>query len=152
MKSTLFFIMISFTACVSFGQTSNDKTSVAKVVSDFQEDFNDGSFKKANLYTTKDWQHLNPNGGISIGRENVLKEVRAVHQGFLKGVSMKTESIAIYFISPTVAIANVIHKMGNFTTPDGKLHTNERQIKTYIIVKEKRKWLLTHDQNTVISR
>ncbi|MES2418868.1 MAG: SgcJ/EcaC family oxidoreductase [Bacteroidota bacterium] len=150
MKSLMSFIVIIFIACNSSAQTTHDKALVRKVVSDFQNDFNKGNFKNASLYTTKNWEHLNPGGGISIGRENVLKEVRVVHEKFLKGVSMTTESITIRFIAPTVAIADVIHKMSNFTTPDGKLHVNERQIKTYIMVKEKGKWLLTQDQNTVI--
>jgi hypothetical protein len=31
-------------------------------------------------------------------------------------------------------------------------HEKERQLKTYIVVRQKGKWLLTHDQNTVIAR
>jgi hypothetical protein len=28
---------------------------------------------------------------------------------------------------------------------------NERQLKTYVLVKQEGKWLLTHDQNTIIA-
>jgi uncharacterized protein (TIGR02246 family) len=65
---------------------------------------------------------------------------------------MKIISLEIRFLSPTVAVADVIHLVDNFTTPDGKKHINEQNIKTYIVVKDKGKWLLTHDHNTVISQ
>ena len=37
------------------------------------------------FYTTIDWVHINPGGGITRGREDVLREVRAIHQTMLKG-------------------------------------------------------------------
>lgn len=133
------------------GQDSKDRESVNNVIIEFQNDFNEGSFANASSYSTADWEHINPNGGISKGRDNVLKEVRAVHQSFLKGVKMKIETVEIRFLTPTVAVADVIHLLDNFTTPDDKIHIHERQIKTYIIIKQEDKWLLTHDHNTVIS-
>jgi uncharacterized protein (TIGR02246 family) len=132
------------------GQGLQDKEAVRKVIIAFQDDFSDGSFKNAAAYSTIDWEHINPGGGIDKGRDSVLKTVRAVHQTFLKGVTMQVESMAIRFLTPDVAIADVVHKLGNFTTPDGIKHENERQIKTYVVVNRKGKWLLAHDHNTVI--
>ena len=145
----LFLTIISSTS--SFGQNSQNEQLVKNVVLAFQDDFNEGGFKNATLYTTADWVHINPGGGITKGREEVLKEVRAVHQTFLRGVVLTTESIAIRFLTPTVAIADVIHKSSEYELPQGVKHQNERQMKTYIIVKRKNKWLLTLDQNTVIA-
>ena len=135
----------------SFGQNSQNTQLVKNVVLAFQDDFNEGRFKNAKLYTTADWEHINPGGGITKGREEVLKEVRAVHQTFLKGVSMTIESIEIRFLTPTVAIANVVHIISEYELPQGVKHQNERQIKTYVIVKRQNVWLLTLDQNTVIA-
>ena len=147
------FFLLATLSCLSFvgkGQSSQDKKAVKKVVIAFQEDFNEGSFKNANNYSTTDWRHINPGGGIDKGRDSVLKTVRAVHQTFLKGVTMRIESMDIRFITPDVAIADVIHNVDNYTTPDGIKHENERHIKTYVVVKKKGKWLLTQDHNTVI--
>lgn len=132
------------------GQNPRNEQLVKNVVLAFQDDFNEGGFKKAEFYTTKDWEHINPGGGITKGREAVLKEVRAVHQTFLKGVSLTIESITIRFLTPTVAIADVVHKSSDYEFPEGVKHQNERQRKTYIIVKKQNKWLLTLDQNTFI--
>lgn len=150
MKTFLLVTMMSSLSLLCKGQSSQDKEAVKNVVISFQEDFNEGSFKNAASYSTVDWEHINPGGGIDKGRDSVLKTVRAVHQTFLKGVTMRIESMDIRFITPDVAIADVIHQVGNYTTPDGVKHENERHIKTYVVVKKKGKWLLTQDHNTVI--
>lgn len=150
MKAFLLLTTMSFLSFLSKGQSSQDKEAVKKVVFVFQQDFNEGSFKNATAYSTVDWEHINPGGGIDKGRDSVLKTVRAVHQTFLKGVTMRIESMDIRFITSDVAIADVIHKVDNYTTPDGIKHENERHIKTYVVVKKKGKWLLAQDHNTVI--
>ena len=150
MKAFFILITMSLLSFVGKGQSSQDKETIKKVVNAFQEDFNDGGFINANHYSTSDWRHINPIGGIDKGRDSVLKGVRAVHQTFLKGVTMQIESMDIRFITTEVAIADVIHKVDNFTTPDGVKHENERHIKTYVIVKKKGKWLLAQDHNTII--
>lgn len=149
MRSFLLLIA-SFITFAGFGQNYQDEDAVRKIVVAFQEDFNEGSFKNAYDYTTTEWEHVNPLGGITKGREEVLKEVRQVHQTFLKGVTTTIESMTIRFLTADVAIANVIHKGSSFETPDGVKHENPMSFKTYIIVKQKNKWLLTHDQATAI--
>ena len=151
MKAVFVLTIASFLSFVSMGQSSYDSEAVKKVVIAFQDDFNDGSFKNAASYTTTDWEHLNPGGGITKGRDEVLKEVRGVHQTFLKGISMNIQSMDIRFVTPDVAIADVIHKVSDFEYPAGVKHKNELNLKTYVVVKQRGKWLLTHDQNTTVA-
>ena len=150
MKALFTVIMISFLSFVGKGQSSQDKEAVKKVVITFQDDFNEGSFKNAEAYSTSDWRHINPGGGIDKGRDSVLITVRAVHKTFLKGVTMQIESMDIRFLTADAAIADVIHKVDTYTTPDGVRHENERHIKTYVVVKKKGRWLLAQDHSTVI--
>lgn len=150
MKYVFFLLIFSPVCMAANGQSSFDKEAVEKIIMRFQEDFNDGRFLQAPHYTTDDWEHINPLGGIDIGRENVLAVVRAVHQTFLQGVTMTTEEMTVRFITPNVAIADAIHRFSVYITPDGVRHENERQIKTYVVVKQKGKWLLTSDQATII--
>ena len=150
MKIFLLIIVNIVVSNNSFAQSSDDEQSVKKVVFAYQDDYNDGRFKNVELYTTKDWEHINPIGGITKGRDEVMKELRPLCQTILKGVSLTVESITIRFLSPTVAIANVVHKCSDYEFPQGVKHQNERHRKTYIIVKNKNKWLLTLDQNTII--
>lgn len=151
MKIPTLIIVLSLLSFTGKGQDPKERELVNNVILEFQDDFNDGEFKNADTYSTTDWEHINPNGGISKGRDNVLREVRAVHQSFLKGVRMKIETMEIRFPAPAIAVATVIHGLDDYFTPDGKLHKNERQIKTYIVIKQEGKWLLAHDHNTVIS-
>src|SRR6187200_2763997 len=150
MKTFLLLATICSLSLLARGQNSRDKEAVKKVVIDFQDDFNEGSFKNAETYSTSDWRHINPGGGIDKGRDSVLLTVRAVHLTFLKGVTMRIESMDIRFLTADAAIADVIHKVDTYTTPDGVRHENERHIKTYVVVKKKGRWLLAQDHNTVI--
>ena len=150
MKTFFFLITLSFLSLTINGQSARDTEEVRKGVIAFQDDFNEGGFKNANNYSTTDWRHINPGGGIDKGRDSVLKTVRAVHQTFLKGITMRIESMDIRFLTADVAIADVIHQVDTYTTPDAVKHENERHIKTYVVVKKKGKWLLAQDHNTVI--
>lgn len=150
MKNLFLFSIMSLTTFICIAQNSQDEEDVKKVVMAFQADFNDGTFKNVSTYTTADWEHIGPHGVLGKGPE-LLKTLRSIHQAFLKGVTMTIENISIRFVTPDVAIANVVHKIALYVTPDGKKHENERQTKTYIVVKQNNKWLLTHDQITIIA-
>jgi uncharacterized protein (TIGR02246 family) len=131
---------------------ADNEQLVREVVSAFVADYNNGDFKNAPTYTTDDWVHINPGGGITRGRDKVLKEVRAIHKTMLKGVSITIESMTAHFVTPDVALVDAVHKSDRYVTPeDGVKHENERQMKTYVIVKRNGKWLLALDQNTIIS-
>jgi len=115
---------------------ADDEQLVREVVKAFVADYNNGDFKNAPTYTTADWVHINPGGGITRGRDKVLKEVRAIHKTMLKGVSITIESMTVHFVTPDVALVDAVHKSDSYVTPeDGVKHENERQIKTYVIVK-----------------
>ena len=150
MKSIVLIVAFSCLVSTVFAQSEEDKKAIKSVIISFHNDFNDGGFKNAETYTTEDWEHINPLGGVDKGRANVLKTVREVHQSFLKGVTMTLEDFSLRFITPDVAIVDAIDKTSGFTTPDGTKHQNERHIKTYVLVKKNGKWLLTHDHNTII--
>jgi uncharacterized protein (TIGR02246 family) len=137
---------------IGVARGANDEQLVREVVKAFVADYNDGDFKNAPTYTTDDWVHINPGGGITRGRDKVLKEVRAIHKTMLKAVSITIESMTVRFVTPDVALVDAVHKSDSYVTPeDGVKHENERQMKTYVVVKRNGKWLLALDQNTIIS-
>ena len=152
MKTFLFLSVAICMSLISSGQGTQSEQLVRQVVLAFQADFNQGGFKKAAIYTSPDWVHINPGGGITKGRAAVLQEVRAVHQGLLKGVTMTIESMTVLFVAPDVVLATVVHQISAYEMPKGVAHRQERQIKTYVIVRRQGKWLLTQDQNTIIAR
>lgn len=128
-----------------------------QVVQSFYADLNAHKFGRAAEYTTEDWNHINPFGGWTRGRKAVLRELKEAHATILKGVSMTIEDMSVRFATPDVAVVTVINRMGTYYPPDGvdrgtNKRENERQIRTFIVVKRSDRWLLMQDQNTIISR
>ena len=79
----------------------------------------------------------------------MLKEVNEVHSSFLKGVSDTPEEMSFRFATLDVAVVTVPSRVSTYTTPDGVTHENERQIRTFVVVKRGGRWLIMQDQNTV---
>lgn len=130
--------------------TGDPEKEVSEAVQSFYAAFNAHDFQHASEYTTEDWEHINPFGGRTCGREAVLKELREVHGTFLRGVTDTPETISVRFVTRDAAAATVTSQMSTYTTPDGKRHEDERHIRTFVVVKRAGRWLVMQDQNTII--
>jgi uncharacterized protein (TIGR02246 family) len=133
-------------------QTSGEEARVRRAVQSFYDAFNSHDFGRAAEFTTEDWTHINPLGGWTRGREAVLKELKEVHSTFLKGVTDTVEEMSVRFAAAGVAVVTVPSRVGTYTTPDGARHENERQIRTFVVVRRGGRWLIMQDQNTIRSR
>lgn len=146
----LFFLIVCLDFCATaVGQNADREVLVRHTIRAFYSAYQDG-FGGNNEFAAEDWNHINPAGGWTRGRESVLKEVREVHSTFLKGVTDTVEEISIAFASPEVAVATVRSRSSKFITPDGVKHDRERNIRTFVVVNRGNRWLIMHDQNTVI--
>ena len=131
-------------------QNVDSETPVRETVEAFYAAFDDGFIGECD-FSAEDWNHIDPGGGWTRGREQVLKEVREVHTKFLKGVSETVEEMSVRFATRDAAIVTVISVMSTFVTPDGAKHENEWHIRTFVVVKQDNRWLVMQDQNTTIS-
>ncbi len=129
---------------------SQEENPVRKAVEAFYSAFNDG-FSGPCEFAAEDWDHINPLGGWTHGRENVLKEVREVHTTFLKNVCETIEEMSVRFAGREAAVVTVISLMSSFIMPDGIRHENEHHIRMFVVVKRGGRWLVIQDQNTAIS-
>ena len=136
----------------ALAQKSGKEKQVRQAVQSFYDAFNAHNFGRGAEFTTEDWVHINPLGGWTRGREAVLSELKEVHSTFLKGVVDTPEEMSVRFASPDVAIVTVPSRVSTYTTPDGVRHENERQIRTFVVVKRGPRWLIMHDQNTIRGR
>ena len=118
----------------------------------FYRAFNAHEFSSAADFTTDDWQHIHPGGGWKRGRNEVLVELKAVHGSFLKGATDAAESMAVASAGPGVAVVTVTSKMSAFTMPNDVAHRNDRQIRTFVVVKRASRWPILLDQNTTVIR
>jgi uncharacterized protein (TIGR02246 family) len=135
-----------------YAQTSDKEKPVREAVRAFYAAFSSDDFSRAADYTTDDWNHINPGGGWTRGREAVLKELKEVHSTFLKGVSDTVEEMVVRFATADVAVVTVPSRVSTYTTPDGIRHENERHIRTFVVVKRGGRWLIMQDHNTVRGR
>jgi uncharacterized protein (TIGR02246 family) len=139
---------LMLTSCNS--APSDREAKVRAVVAEFYRNFDEGFGDPAD-YATEDWYHISPYGGIDKGRDSTMKDVREVHQTFLKGTKDKIRNIDIRLASNDVAVATVTSEMSPFTSPDGLKHRVEGHVRTFVVVKRQDRWLIMQDQNTTIA-
>jgi uncharacterized protein (TIGR02246 family) len=151
MKATLSILIALFLTGEAFAETPEEKP-VRGVVHSFYAAFNSHGWTHAADYTTQDWNHINPGGGLTRGRAAVLKELEEVHSTFLKGVSDTIEEMTVRFATAGVAVVTVTSRMSAFTMPDGVRHENEQHIRTFVVVQRNDRWLIMQDQNTAVAR
>jgi uncharacterized protein (TIGR02246 family) len=127
-----------------------EEKQVRETVQRFYSTFNSHDWGRVAEFTTENWAHINPLGEWTRGRDAVLKELKEVHATFLKGVIDTPDEMEVRFAAADVAVVTVPSTMkGTFTTPDGKKHENDRNIRTFVVVKRGGDWLIMQDQNTI---
>ncbi len=139
--------LISFVQAAAGGNYR--EAEVRSTIQAFYKAFDEGFTRPAD-FATEDWNHINPFGGRTRGREATLKEVREVHQSFLKGATETIESMDIRFATSDVAIGTLVSVGSGFTSPDGVKHGPGRAIRTFVVVRRGKGWQIMQDQNTAI--
>jgi uncharacterized protein (TIGR02246 family) len=143
-------IVITLISAVPTSVRGDDREAeVRATIEAFYKAFDDGFTQPAD-FAAEDWNHINPFGGRTRGREAVLKEVREVHQSFLKGATETIESMDIRFATSDVAVGTVVSLGSGFTSPDGVKHKPGRAIRTFVVVRRGQRWHIMQDQNTLI--
>jgi uncharacterized protein (TIGR02246 family) len=132
-------------------QAPSAEAQVRQTVQAFYDAFNMHRFDHVAEITTDDWNHINPLGGRTRGREQVLAELRGVHNTFLKNVTDRIEKMDVRFASDDVAVATVASRVSTFTTPDGVTHENEQLTHAFVVVKRGDRWLIMQDHNTNVT-
>ena len=150
MKIVLTATLLLTSIGLTTAQTPTSETRVRQTVESFYNGFNSHAFDSAAAYTSDDWNHINPFGGRTRGRLATLQDLKQVHSTFLKGVTDTIESMDVRFATPSVAVVTVISQVSTYITPDGVRHQNERQIRTFVVVKRSGRWLIMQDQNTIV--
>lgn len=129
---------------------SDDREAeVRTVIQAFYKAYDEGFTGPAD-YANEDWNHINPLGGRTRSREETLKQVREVHQSFLKGTTDTIETMDIRFASSDVAVGTVVSVMSPYVFPEGVKHIGERHIRTFVVAKRNGRWGIMQDHNTTI--
>ena len=143
-------IVITLISVVPAPVRGDDREAeVRSTIEAFYKAFGNGFTQPAD-FATEDWNHINPFGGRTQGREATLKEVREVHRSFLKGTTDTIESMDIRFATSDVAVGTVVSVGSGFTSPGGVKHGSPRAIRTFVVVRRGKRWQIMQDQNTLV--
>jgi ketosteroid isomerase-like protein len=109
MKSPFRFVMtILILAVAAVAQADAPaEHAVRQTVESFYEAFRVHSFNNAEKFATDDWNHINPFGGRTCGREATLRELKEVHSTLLKGVSDTIADMDVRFAGADAAVVTV---------------------------------------------
>lgn len=149
MRLMITLVMLAFVVPNGVNAASSDR-EVRASIQKFYDAFNSGFVGPAD-YAAEDWNHINPTGGRTRGRDATLSRVREVHQTFLKGARETIESMDVRFATDDVAIATVVSVSSPFTSPDGTRHESQRGIRTFVVVNRGGRWLIVQDHNTTVA-
>ena len=100
MKLSTFLTICLLLLAVGCSQPANQEAEARQAVQSFYDAFNKHEFENVQNFTTDDWIHINPFGGETVGREAVLKELKEVHESFLKGVTTSIEDMSVRVAAP----------------------------------------------------
>ena len=126
-----------------------DESAVMQPVEAFYAAF-DGGFTAPADFATDDWNHINPLGGRSRGKQAVLAEVRAVHESFLAGVTDTIQSADVRYAGPNTAVVTVTSVTSPHVLPNDPVPRSRPQIRTFVVVRAADEWLIMQDHNTFI--
>jgi uncharacterized protein (TIGR02246 family) len=157
MKMIFLFLLIKGCSITSFAQNDENGELVKRVIDSFYHGFRTDNFRNMSGYATDDINYIAPTGSWFRGRKQLQDSIQYVHDGMLKNTPIEIETLTIRFITPDVAIVNLVDKMGPFFPPDGKDRGNNkvasmRTARTMVVVKQNGKWMLTQNQSTFIGQ
>lgn len=153
MKISLFLFIALALSLLSKEQSSKDEQAIKKIINSFYNSFKHDDFKDFPEYTTEDINYVHPLGGWIKGRKEVQAILQEVHNTFLQKTPIKIDTMAIRFITRSVAIVNVIDTMGPYAASDSSNRGNKppvKSVRTMVVVQKKGKWLLAQNHSTTI--
>lgn len=143
---------LAIALCADPRQAHGDRRQ-AKVLAPvlaFYKAFNEGFVGPAE-FATQDWNHINPTGGWTRGREAVLAEVRQVHRTFLRGVAETPLQTEVRYAGKDAAVVTVVSLSSPFELPGRGRVEGQKGIRTFVVVRNGGGWQVLQDHATAIS-
>src|SRR4030095_15438561 len=157
MKKLFISLLLISLALLNYAQSSKDNEEVTRIANAFFNSWNKHDFSDVPSYTTEDVSFVIGSGALWKGRDRFQKGHEDVHKSLFKTTSFipDQQTITTRFITPDVAITNMVAKLGAFYPPDGVDRGNnkqgdERVMITMVEIKKAGRWLLTAAQGTAI--
>ncbi len=131
--------------------TAKDTEAIQKTVTGLCEAWNTNDMNAYASHLTEDCDWINIVGTHWRGKADVMKAHTVYLSTMFLGVRQEILESEIAGIEPNVALVVLTIKMGDFTTPDGRLEKDMHDRMSYVIVKQPdERWLIRAAHNTTI--
>ena len=158
MKKVFSYFLFISTSIIGFAQSSKNNDEVIRVANSFFNSWNKHDFSDMGSYAADDVSCVINVGLLWKGRNQVQTAHQNAHVTMMKNTSFTPDqqSISSRFITPDVAVVNMVAKIDAYYPPDGVNRGNNkagdgRIMITTVEVKKNGKWLLTAIQGTDIN-
>jgi uncharacterized protein (TIGR02246 family) len=136
-------------AAPAFAQNADD-VAIRAAVRTFETGWNNHDMDAMFQAFTPDAEFVNIVGMYWRGLPDVKRAHQAMHDTFFKTVPNRIEDLQARVVAPDAAIAVVRWKKGSFTSPDGLVHPESRDVMSMFLVKRDGRWLVAGVHNTPI--
>lgn len=131
--------------------TEKDTQAIQKTVTGVGDAWNANDMNAFASYLTEDCDWVNIVGMHWRGKAAVMKAHTVYLSTMFLGVRQETLESEIAEIAPNVALIVLTIRMGDFTTPDGRLEKDMLDRMSYVVVRQPdESWLIRAAHNTTI--
>lgn len=146
--------MSSFTAIAQ--NRVEDEKQINNQIDALIASWNNHNFDDFSNYTTSDLDWVNIVGHWYKGQEQNKTHLEALHKTIFKDVKYTKSKTHVRFVTENVAVVHIFWSLGAFYPPDGVNRGNnkmgdDKEIGTFVMLKENGKWLITAAHNIVIN-
>jgi uncharacterized protein (TIGR02246 family) len=131
--------------------SSQDDAAIRKVIVEMTEGFNSHDGKAAARMYAPDARLVTVRGEMLIGQPAIEKGLSAILTTRAKAASHRTIDVAVRFIRPDVALANVTNELSGLVAPDGRELPSHRELSLRVFVKDAGVWQVAAFHNTMVA-
>jgi uncharacterized protein (TIGR02246 family) len=136
-------------ASPAFAQNAQD-AAIRAAVRTFETGWNNHDMSAMFQEFTPDAEFVNIVGMYWRGLPEVKRAHQVMHDAWFRNVPNHIEDLQVRVVAADAAIAVVRWKKGGFTSPDGIVHPESRDLMSMFLVKRDGRWLIAGAHNTPI--
>lgn len=161
MKRTSAFIIILAVSAGTLGMASiagaqqtgsgEDEAAIRKVIVEMTDAFNSHDGKAATRMYTADARLVTVRGDMMSGQAAIEKGLSGIFATRAKNATQRTLDVAVRFIRPDVALANVTNELSGLVAPDGRSLPAHQELSLRVFVKDAGIWQVAAFHNTMVA-
>jgi uncharacterized protein (TIGR02246 family) len=125
------------------GGTTADVKSTAAIRAlyvQFEKDWNDHNVAKMSGLWAIDGDHVEPDGTVAKGRDEVTALLTKQHAGPFKNSTLKLTVKSVWMMTDTVALVDGTYELSGIRTPDGRDIPPRQGMLTSVLLLDKNSW------------